>query len=308
MLPPTVAPPPPSQSPVEIVSGVLRANHRFSADIVDKAVAIFGDEWSDRFDADIAAMFPTHEGLMAAVKGYAGFAMTSLRLQARFERSGRYESKSYAEAAEQVYHNPQYMQSEYLPGLFLSHYLWPHHYRQIRFFETAFLEPLAVAGTASFVEVGIGTGLYSRIALQELPAVRGRGLDISESSKAFAERQLAAFGVSDRYEVAIEDVTLATPDDSAEALICVEVLEHLEDPVGFLRALRRVLKPGGRAFITAALNAAHTDHIYLYSNAGEIEAQLIEAGFASEQYFVGQAYPPSRPGIPVPLAAAFVVS
>ena len=56
MLPPTVAPPPPSQSPVEIVSGVLRANHRFSADIVDKAVAIFGDEWSDRFDADIAAM------------------------------------------------------------------------------------------------------------------------------------------------------------------------------------------------------------------------------------------------------------
>lgn len=199
------------------------------------------------------------------------------------------------------------MDSEYLPGLFLSHYLWPHHYRQIMFFETAFLDALRVTGSTNFLEVGVGTGLYSRLALDELPTISGRGVDISESSKRFAERQIAAFGLSHRYEVVLEDVTSGSFEASAEALICVEVLEHLEDPVDFLRALRGALKPGGKAFITAALNAAHTDHIYLYRNAAEVEAQLITAGFVTEQYFVGQAYAPPRSGVPVPLAAAFVV-
>lgn len=286
---------------------LLLTHYRFAADIVDRSFSVFGEAWADRIDDALQKLFPTSEALSAAIKGYSSFAMTSLRLQARFERSHEYVAKTYAEAAAEVYHNPEYMQSEYLPGLFLSHYLWPHHYRQIQFFETAFLEPLRIADVPSFVEVGIGTGLYSRMALQSVPGLSGRGIDISVSSKQFAERQIDAFGLSARYRVDLEDVTKDTPDISADALICVEVLEHLEDPVEFLQALRRVLKPGGKAFITAALNAAHTDHIYLYRKAEDVEAQLVEAGFVIEQFFVGQAYAPARSGTPVPLAAAFVV-
>ncbi|MBC9030954.1 class I SAM-dependent methyltransferase [Sphingomonas sp. JC676] len=268
---------------------------------------MFGEAWAERFQEALLHMFPDADSRAAAIKGYAAFAMTSLRLQARFEMTGHYKAKTYAEAASEVYHNEAYMQAEYLPGLFLSHYLWPHHYRQIQFFETAFVDSMQVAGIDQFVEVGVGTGLYSRIALQRLASSSGRGVDISPSSQHFAQRQMDAFGFADRYSVDLEDVTTDTPDASADALICVEVLEHLEDPVSFLRALRRVLKPGGKAFVTAALNAAHTDHIYLYRHSGEVEAQIVEAGFVVEQFFVGQAYAPSRPGVPVPLAAAFVV-
>jgi len=288
------------------VTALLKAHHRFAGDIVERSFATFGEQWAQRFHEALGTMFPDGEQLAAAVRGYAAFAMTSLRLQARFERSGEYEAKTYEEAAAQVYHNEDYMQSEYLPGLFLSHYLWPHHYRQIRFFETAFLEPLAVSGASSFVEVGVGTGLYSRIALQALPEALGTGIDISTSSKRFTERQMEAFGLSARYRVLLQDVVLETQAGTADNLVCVEVLEHLEDPSEFLAALRRTLKPGGRAFITAALNAAHTDHIYLYREAREVEAQLVAAGFTTEQYFVGQAYKPPRPGVPVPLAVAFV--
>jgi hypothetical protein len=67
------------------------------------------------------------------------------------------------------------------------------------------------------------------------------------------------------------------------------------------------MAPGARAFITAALNAAHSDHIYLYRNANEVLAQLIEAGFTLEQLFVGSAYQPASAGVPVPEAAAFIV-
>lgn len=53
--------------------------------------------------------------------------------------------------------------------------------------------------------------------------------------------------------------------------------------------------------------AAYRQTQYLPGHASEVEAQLVEAGFVTEQYFVGQAYPPPRPGVPVPLAVAFVV-
>ena len=297
----------PSRPLLAEVRDLFRTRHRFSADIVDRAYALFGDDWADRFEEALRHMFPETDSRADAIRGYAAFAMSSLRYQARFETTGEYEAGTYAEVASKVYHNEDYMQAEYLPGLFLSHYLWPHHYRQIQFFETAFLDPMQVAGVERFLEVGVGTGLYSRLALQRLPSARGRGVDISRSSQRFALRQADAFDCGARYAVDLEDVTTDTAEGSAEALICVEVLEHLEDPDAFLRALRRVLKPGGKAFITAAINAAHADHIYLYRHAGDVEAQIVEAGFAIEQYLVARGPGPIRPGAPVPTAVAFVV-
>ncbi|TKJ21495.1 class I SAM-dependent methyltransferase [Blastococcus sp. CCUG 61487] len=285
----------------------LRARHRFAADIVDRCAALFGARWADEFEELLNALFPTQEAVDAAVKGYAGFAMHSMRLQAAFERDLEYRSKTYEEAAAEVYFNEQHMMEEYLPGLLLSHFLWPHHYRQIRFFDELFVEAMRVAGASSFIEVGIGTGLYSGLLLRRLPHVRGTGFDISPSSKRFTETQIAALGVADRYEARLQDVTQVPTDPPAEWLVCVEVLEHLEDPVAFLRGLRATMAPGGKAFITAALNAAHADHIYLYRTAEDVLAHLTEAGFTLEQSFVGAAYKPSRPGVPVPLAAAFIV-
>jgi hypothetical protein len=117
---------------------------------------------------------------------------------------------------------------------------------------------------------------------------------------------MRAFEVQDRYEVLLQDV-VAEPMDACEWLVCIEVLEHLEDPVAFLRALRAALAPGGRAFITAALNAAHVDHIYLYETVEDVLEQLRAADFALEQGFVANADASSKPGVPVAAVAAFVV-
>jgi SAM-dependent methyltransferase len=285
----------------------LRARHRFAADIVDRCAGLFGAPWADQFELVVSALFPTPEAVAAAVKGYAAFVMQSMRLQAAFESERRYKPKTYDQAASEVYFNEQHMMQEYLPGLLLSHFLWPHHYRQIQFFDSAFVESMRVAGASSFVEVGIGTGLYSGLLLRRLPQVRGTGFDISPHSLRFTEAQLGALGVGDRYEVEIRDVTAEPTEPRAEWLVCVEVLEHLEDPVAFLRGLRATMAPGAKAFITAALNAAHADHIYLYRTADDVLNHLVEAGFTLEQSFVGAAYKPSAPGVPVPQAAAFIV-
>ena len=114
-------------------------------------------------------------------------------------------------------------------------------------------------------------------------------------------------GLQNRYQVQLRDITTEPMESKTDWLVCVEVLEHLDDPVSFLRGLRRNMASGGKAFITAALNAAHTDHIYLYRNGAEVMAHLTEAGFTMEQSFVANAYKPVATDIPVPAAAAFVV-
>ena len=199
------------------------------------------------------------------------------------------------------------MLAEYLPGLLLSHFLWPHHYRQIQFFDQAFLGPMQRRGPTNFAEVGVGTGVYTGRILRRIADSSGEGYDISPSSCAFARKHVEAIGASQRFRLNEQDI-LVRPITPTPWLVCVEVLEHLEDPVTFLRALKTGLAPGGRAFITAALNAAHSDHIYLYRTADEVLTHLEQAGFVLEQGFVGAAYGPPSPGVPVPLAAAFVLS
>lgn len=289
------------------INSTIRAKHRFAAGSIDRCINLFGEAWAVHFEQVIGALFPSPEALVAATKGYSSFAMQSMRLQAIFERELEYKSKTYEQAATEVYFNEQVMMREYLPGLLLSHFLWPHHYRQILFFESIFIQAMRVASATSFMEVGVGTGLYSSLLLRNLPKVSGIGFDISPSSKIFAEAQVRALGLTDRYHVELRDITRSPVSQQADWLVCVEVLEHLEDPVDFLLGLRRNMAPGGRAFITAAVNAAHADHIYLYRNAGEVLRHLTEAGFTLEQYYVGAAYKSSSPGVPVPEAAAFIV-
>ncbi len=285
----------------------LRSKHRFAGDIVDRGYALFGAPWAEAFEPVLNALFPTADAVASAAKGYASFAMQSMRLQAAFEREGRYKPKTHEQASHEVYFNESHMTQEYLPGLLLSHFLWPHHYRQLQFFDSAFVQAMRVGGARSFVEVGVGTGLYSGLLLRALTAVTGLGLDISPFSKRFTEAQIAALGAAGRYQVDLRDVTTEVLDPKADWLVCVEVLEHLDDPVAFLRGLRSNMKPGARAFITAAVNAAHADHIYLYRNAEEVRAHLLQAELTLEQAFVAQAYRPSAPGVPVPEAVAFIV-
>ena len=289
------------------MGGTFRANHRFSADIVDRGAALFGEVWTNEFEQVVSALFPSAEAIGAAVKGYATFALQSMRLQAVFERERQYKVKTHEQASNEVYFNEMHMMQEYLPGLLLSHFLWPHHYRQLQFFDSAFVQTMRVARATSFMEVGIGTGLYSGLLLRKLPSIKGIGIDISPSSKKFTEAQMVALGVASGYHVELRDITSIPIEPKADWLVCVEVLEHLDDPVAFLRGLRRNMAPGARAFITAALNAAHADHIYLYRNSNEVLTHLVDAGFTLEQSFVGAAYKPSSPSVPVPEAAAFIV-
>lgn len=297
----------PSRTPrLHRLQALIEQKYKLARALAPRAIAAFGPAWADDFETILSRLCSDDEALDAALKGYVAFSMDSMRRQKDFEKTLDYPNKSYAEAAGEVYFNEVHMMREYLPGLLLSHFLWPHHYRQLQFFDTAFVAPMRLEAAPRFAEVGVGTAVYSRRLLDRLPHARGAGFDVSPSSCRFASQHLERAGVGSRYVMNQQDV-IAMPMAQVPWLVCVEVLEHLENPVEFLRALRASLLPEGRAFITAALNAAHADHIHLYRNPEEVRAQLESAGFRLEQAFVAAAYAPPAPGIPVPQAAAFVV-
>lgn len=281
---------------------------RFTSGSVNRALNEFGIPWELGFADLLSNFYSTDDNLKDALKGYGAFVIDSMRRQKRFELERCYPVKSYAEASTEVYLNDDYMRRQYLPGLLLSHYLWPHHYRQIEYFKAFYLPWLHQQNVLEFAEVGVGTGIYSRLALQFLPQLRGIGIDISPLSLEFSAAHVNSFGFSDRYSTLKQNVIEKPLGMRFRAVLCVELLEHLEDPTALLIGLKTLCAEDGKLFVTAALNAAHDDHIYLYRNPQEVLDQVDAAGLDLAHYFLANAYNPTNPGVPVPSALAMVLT
>lgn len=91
-----------------------------------------------------------------------------------------------------------------------------------------------------FLDVGCGTGIVvNELALKGIEAY---GIEVSESSYQIAKTKLGKFAVYDGKKIPYDD-------NSFDAVGSFNVIEHVEDAIGFLDESLRVLKPGGRLII-----------------------------------------------------------
>lgn len=105
---------------------------------------------------------------------------------------------------------------------------------------TSSLESLVIVSGASEVhEVGCGEGeLTRRFSALGLQA---RGSDLSDTVIKEAKNRSSNTGDTSEFKAAsIYDLT--SPDDSAELVVCCEVLEHLEEPELALSVLTKIAK------------------------------------------------------------------
>ena len=283
----------------------LGKNFPYMAQVVKKRIDDFGDSWLHDFENELGVFFNDMDSLQTASQGYGEFALDALRMQKRFDKSRKYDTPSYNELLDLVYGNEKYMFDLYLPGILLSQYLWPHHYRQLKFFRDSFLSFIEKGKPINFADVGVGTGFYSKEMLKAFPHAKGLGIDISEHSLSHAKNLVSKHGLQERYETKLCDLR-DMPNEIVSQIISVEVLEHLEDPDDFLINLYRILQPGGRGYITAAINAPNADHIYLYKNLFEVEKQILNAGFRIADKAEFHAFIPSA-NESVPSGGVFVV-
>ncbi|MFT2014284.1 class I SAM-dependent methyltransferase [Streptomyces sp. 796.1] len=132
-----------------------------------------------------------------------------------------------------------------------AHYVHGHHEAVLRShtWRTAansagYLLPELAPGQ-SVLDVGCGPGtitadLAERVAPGEVTGVDAAGGVLAQARATAAERGLTnlTFAVADVHR-------LDFPDDSFDVVHAHQVLQHVADPVGALREMRRVCRPGG---------------------------------------------------------------
>jgi SAM-dependent methyltransferase len=103
-----------------------------------------------------------------------------------------------------------------------------------------------IGPSARWLDAGCGTGGLVRHARDAV------GCDVVGLEGGWALERLREAGLP---VVAEED--LAGLEGAFDVVTAIEVIEHVPDPMGFLRAMRRLLRPGGLLFLTTGNAAAH---------------------------------------------------
>ncbi len=77
------------------------------------------------------------------------------------------------------------------------------------------------------------------------------GKDLARYRELFAHTDYQTLDVEPRYhpDVQASVYKIPLPSESVGAIICKSVLEHLEEPERAVRAMHRVLKPGGKILV-----------------------------------------------------------
>jgi SAM-dependent methyltransferase len=111
------------------------------------------------------------------------------------------------------------------------------------------LRALDLEGAGSLLCVGLGTGNELLPALRIAPRIRVSGIDLSPSALASSRRKLRMAGKT--AELKIMDVTaLGHPEGTFDRVLCMHVLDFVDQPGRAVREMIRVLAPGGRLVVT----------------------------------------------------------
>jgi 2-polyprenyl-6-hydroxyphenyl methylase/3-demethylubiquinone-9 3-methyltransferase len=137
----------------------------------------------------------------------------------------------------------------------------------------------------SVLDVGCGAGLASEALARRGAAVTG--LDAAGEALAVARRHAAAEGLPIRYlEGGPED--LAAEAGRFDAVLALEVVEHVADRPAFLGHLARLARPGGGLVVLSTLN--RTPRAFLLAKLGaEYLLRWLPAGTHDWRMFVTPA-------------------
>lgn len=263
----------------------LRAEYpMIGGGLIDRWLATGDPAWSAAQRALGYVAAQSKDDLSSELEAFAAVSVDFLRLQARFMSRGQYaRAGGAADLVEDLYNDAEKMKGYYLDGLALTYALWPNHARMISFLSERFAPRLRPGDHV--VEVGVGHGLLAALMFDAQPDLHYVGVDISPSSLEYAAAALSRIGVdSERVTMVQADATggglveVAGPH-GADALVCCEVLEHVDHPEVLSAALAEALPPGRPAFLSTVANMEAEDHVYCFPDVDAIRRMLTRTGW-----------------------------
>ncbi len=233
----------------------------------------FAEELSDILNHSFLV---TDEDRIQAAKSYNKMCMDFLVEQIRFRKTGVYRIND-ANVVQKTVYNDLVVMRYYMVGLLLSYLFWANHYELFQFF----LKNLPKHEIKSYLEVGVGHGLFTSTMLSQFRSIKATIVDISETSIRTAKEILETFQVDHSPINFIHGDYLKTSLDESgfDFIIMGEVLEHVNDAPAFMNRTKALLSPHGAIYLSTAANSPALDHVYHFHSADEIRNLIRNAGF-----------------------------
>ena len=98
------------------------------------------------------------------------------------------------------------------------------------------------------LDVGCGGGILTEAMARA--GATAKGVDLSEKALKVADLHGLESGVKVEYEyISAEDLALKEPGQY-DVVTCMEMLEHVPEPLSIIKACAQLVKPGGRVFFS----------------------------------------------------------
>jgi len=158
------------------------------------------------------------------------------------------------------------------------------------------------------LDVGCGGGILTEAMARA--GATAKGVDLSEKALKVADLHGLESGVKVEYEyISAEDLALKEPGQY-DVVTCMEMLEHVPEPLSIIKACAQLVKPGGRVFFST-LNRNPKSYLFAIIGAeyvlkllpkgthdykkfikpSELSAYVREAGFEMNE-IIGLSYNP----------------
>ena len=147
---------------------------------------------------------------------------------------------------------------------------------------TNYIDSHAPLAGQTVLDVGCGGGILSEGMAQRGASVTG--IDMGEANLNVARLHALESGAEVRYEqIPVEELAARQPH-SFDIVTCLEMLEHVPDPLSIIRACYQLVKPGGQVFFST-INRSPKAYAFAIIGA-EYVLKLLPAGTHDYQKFI----------------------
>lgn len=246
-------------------------------------------EWTDaerkRFSQELEYLTERYSQ-EEIVRGYLFYTESVMEESRYFKEHGDYRCHSFGEVVDYIYADAERMKL-YMLGLAVAEYLWMTVLKIHRFYE----ELIQNVSGERYLEIGPGHGKYFLEAYHLHRFAQYDAVDVSETAiamtKDYMERYTAQHtGRVKNYRLICGDATKLSLDAGYDFVVIQEVLEHIEDPLGMLCSIYRILAPNGKVYALFPINAPSPAHIFLFRSIAHVREMVEAAGFevVQEEY------------------------